>query len=84
MIELKSNQAWGFEVGTNFPVYLPACAVVEKDSRMSYISGEFLGRCFESTEVYGFTNDQLRVAPELPLNHVIGIPSLEGKVFEED
>ena len=84
MIEIKKPQAWGFEFGTNFPVYLPDCAVVDKGGRMSYILGEFLGICFVPTDVYGFTNDMLRYVPELPLNRVIGIPSLEGKIFEED
>ena len=84
MIELLEEDDYNFEEGTSFPVYLPCCAISEADAHKVLIKGRYLGDLFEEEEEYPFNIRSVRIAPELPLNHVIGIPSLEGKIFEED
>lgn len=84
MIEILEEDNYDFEEGTSFPVYLPCCAASEADSRKVAIKGGYLGDLFDEEDEYPFNVSSVRIVPALPLNQVIGIPSLEGKIFEED
>lgn len=84
MIEIQEACDYEFEDGVAFPVYLPDCSHLSDGSVLTEIAGWVLGEFFEDEETYTFENSKVRIVPELPLNHVIGIPSLEGKIFEED
>ncbi|AGK87034.1 hypothetical protein RIO-1_20 [Pseudoalteromonas phage RIO-1] len=84
MIEISHPSGYRFEEGAKLPVYLPDYAVDRRTESNLSIKGECLGRFFVEGSTYIFSNGSIRHVPELPLNHVIGIPSLEGKIFEED
>ena len=84
MIEIKAPFGFVFEPGTSFPAYLPDSSVEEVGNRYVMVKGDYLGSRFINGQVYRFLKKVIRIVPELPLNQVIGIPSLEGKIFEED
>ena len=85
MIEISHPDGYDFEAGVSLPVYLPDCALESKSVYYIHIRGEYLGDLFfPAGDTYPFSIECVKHVPELPLNQVIGIPSLEGKIFEED
>lgn len=86
MIELLNNGGYTLSGIENYPVYLPDYALDSCSDSNIFIKAEFFqGSFLESTYRVPFCKgSDARYVPELPLNHVIGIPSLEGKIFEED
>lgn len=83
MIELLDEDYYDYEVGVSFPIYLPDCALRAEGEGFIEVAGEALGEFFEREDTYSFCVGSVRIVPELPLNQVIGIPSLEGKIFGE-
>lgn len=76
------NYSW--ERGTKDVIYLPGCALVREGEMVVQVSGKYLGSHFDNRRVFGMLKTHVRIVPELPLNQVIGIPSLEGKIFGDD
>lgn len=83
MIELLDEDDYAYEEGVSFPIYLPDCALRAEGDVLIEVAGEALGEFFEREDTYPFRVRSVRIVPELPLNQVIGIPSLEGKIFGE-
>lgn len=86
MIELINNGGYTLSGIDEFPVYLPDYALASYNEHNIFIKAEFFQGSFrETADRVPFHNGRdARHVPELPLNRVIGIPSLEGKIFEED
>lgn len=85
MIELINNGGYTLSGIDEFPVYLPDYALASYNEHNIFINAEFFqGSFLESTDRVPFHNgSDARYVPELPLNQVIGIPSLKGKIFGE-
>ena len=81
MIELLDEKDYNYEEGVSFPIYLPDCALRAEGDVFIEVAGEALGEFFAREYTYPFRVRSVRIVPELPLNQVIGIPSLEGKIF---
>ncbi len=86
MIELATVLGVDFEEGVTFPLYLPDNALVNipNDIEHMLIKGKYLGFVGLEERNFYVLSRHARYVPELPLNQVIGIPSLKGKIFEED
>lgn len=79
---ISGNYAW--ERWASDVIYLPDYSVVREGQITVSISGKYLGSHFVNGRIYEILKTNVRIAPELPLNKVIGIPSLEGMVFGDD
>ena len=83
--ELRINSGnYSWEGGASDVIYLPDSSVVREGQSTVSISGKYLGIPFGNGRRYGILKTHVRIVPELPLNQVIGIPSLEGKIFGDD
>ncbi|AGK87025.1 hypothetical protein RIO-1_11 [Pseudoalteromonas phage RIO-1] len=78
----SGNYTW--EEGASDVIYLPDCARYDEDIETIHVLGKYLGDYFGNAQPHSFLKTHVRIVPELPLNQVIGIPSLEGKVFGGD
>ncbi|YP_009966421.1 hypothetical protein HWA86_gp43 [Pseudoalteromonas phage HP1] len=75
---------YGWEGGASDVVYLPDSSLTREGERVVRISGKYLGSHFGNGPSYEMLKTHVRIVPELPLNQVIGIPSLKGMIFGDD
>ena len=78
----SGNYAW--EIGASDVIFLPDCALYDYLGDEIRILGKYLGRFFGNENPHSFIKTHVRIVPELPLNQVIGIPSLKGMIFGDD
>ena len=78
----RGNYNW--EGGVQDVIFLPDYSVVLEGQSIVSISGKYLGSHFGNGISYGILKTHVRIVPELPLNQVIGIPSLKGMTFGDD
>ena len=78
----EGNYNW--EMGAQKVICLPDCARYDEDIDTIHVLGKYLGIYFGNENPRPLLKTHVRIVPELPLNQVIGIPSLEGKIFGDD
>lgn len=83
MIVIKDPYVYTFEEGTRFPICLPDSALSGSIGEVAPIPGVYLGYAFTRSS-FQFSPDVIEIIPEIKINRVCGIPSLEGVVFDED
>ena len=78
----RGNYNW--EGGVQDVIFLPDCALYDDAGDRIRILGKYLGCFFGNEHPHSFIKTHVRIVPELPLNQVIGIPSLKGMTFGDD
>lgn len=78
----RGDYRW--EEGASDVIFLPDCALYDYVGDEIRILGKYLGFFFGNDHPHSFIKTHVRIVTELPLNQVIGIPSLKGMTFGDD